>query len=83
MRMPAVGTAASAAAASSIVGQAAFARTQWNLETAYPGDNFHTRNTAIFDNDVADATDGALTITLRTGARLLKMPEINRGIQTG
>ena len=70
-------------AAAAIVGQAAVAQTQWNLATAYQDDNFHTQNIAMFANDVAAATDGALTITLHTGASLLKMPEIKRGIQTG
>ena len=81
MRILPVGAAAVAAFA--LLGQAAVAQTQWNLATAYQDDNFHTQNIARFAEDVADATDGALTITLHTGASLLKMPEIKRGIQTG
>ena len=72
-----------ATAALAALSQAAVAETQWNLATAYQDDNFHTRNIAMFAEDVADATGGELTITLHTGASLLKMPEIKRGIQTG
>ena len=82
MRILPVG-AATAAAALAVLGQAAVAQTQWNLATAYQDDNFHTQNIAMFAEDVADATEGALTITMHTGASLLKMPEIKRGIQTG
>ena len=82
MRILPVG-AATAAAAVVLLGQAAVAQTQWNLATAYQDDNFHTQNIAMFAEDVAEATDGALTITMHTGASLLKMPEIKRGIQTG
>ena len=81
MRILPVGAATAAALA--VLGQAAVAQTQWNLATAYQDDNFHTQNIARFAQEVADATDGALTITLHTGASLLKMPEIKRGIQTG
>ncbi|MCY3771582.1 MAG: TRAP transporter substrate-binding protein DctP, partial [Gemmatimonadetes bacterium] len=58
------------------------AQTQWNLATAYQDENFHTQNIAMFAEDVAEMTAGALVITLHTGASLLKMPEIKRGIQT-
>ena len=81
MRILPVGAATAAALA--VLGQVAVAQSQWNLATAYQDDNFHTQNIAMFAEDVAAATDGALTITLHTGASLLKMPEIKRGIQTG
>lgn len=83
MRILPVAAATAAAAAVALLGQTAVAQTQWNLATAYQDDNFHTQNIAMFAEDVAEATDGALTITLHTGASLLKMPEIKRGIQTG
>ena len=59
------------------------AETTWNLATAYKDENFHTRNIAMFAQDVEDRTGGELRITLHTNASLLKMPEIKRGIQTG
>ena len=83
MRILPVAAATAAAAAVALLGQTAVAQTQWNLATAYQDDNFHTQNISMFAEDVAEATDGALTITLHTGASLLKMPEIKRGIQTG
>ena len=66
-----------------LAGQTAMAETNWNLATAYQDDNFHTQNIAQFAADVAEMTDGELTITLHTSASLLKMPEIKRGVQTG
>ena len=64
-------------------GQNVLAETVWNLATAYKNDNFHTQNIAMFAEDVEEMTAGELKITLHTGASLLKMPEIKRGIQTG
>ncbi len=83
MRILPPGAATAAFAAIALTGQTAMAQTQWNLATAYQDENFHTQNIAMFAEDVAEMTDGALVITLHTGASLLKMPEIKRGIQTG
>ena len=59
------------------------AETVWNLATAYKDNNFHTRNIVRFVKDVEKNSGGKLKITLHTGASLLKMPEIKRGVQTG
>ncbi len=61
----------------------AHAQTDLDVATAYQDTNFHTRNIAQFAADVERMTDGAVTFTLHTGASLLKMPEIMRGVQTG
>ena len=61
----------------------ATAETAWNLATAYKDDNFHTQNIAQFAADVEAGTGGELKIKLHTNASLLKMPEIQRGVQTG
>lgn len=59
------------------------AETVWNLATAYKDDNFHTQNIARFAADVEEMSGGDLKIKLHTNASLLKMPEIQRGVQTG
>ncbi len=59
------------------------AETVWNLATAYKDDNFHTQNIARFAADVEELSGGDLKIKLHTNASLLKMPEIQRGVQTG
>src|SRR6476646_10254193 len=63
--------------------QPASAQTKWNLPAAYPPDNPHSENLALFAKDVADATGGKLQITVHPGASLFKAPEIKRAVQTG
>jgi TRAP-type C4-dicarboxylate transport system substrate-binding protein len=74
------------AAAGALVASAASpasAQTKWNLPAAYPPDNPHSENLALFAKDVADATGGKLQITVHAGASLFKAPEIKRAVQTG
>jgi TRAP-type C4-dicarboxylate transport system substrate-binding protein len=74
------------AAAGALVAAAASpasAQTKWNLPAAYPPDNPHSENLALFAKDVADATGGKLQITVHAGASLFKAPEIKRAVQTG
>ncbi len=61
----------------------AFAQIKWNLPAAYPADNPHSENLALFAKDVADATGGKLQITVHPAASLFKAPEIKRAVQTG
>ncbi|WP_299950434.1 TRAP transporter substrate-binding protein [uncultured Ruegeria sp.] len=67
----------------SLVSTAGFAQTNISIATAYQDTNFHTQNIAQFAAEVEEMTDGEVTFTLHTGASLLKMPEIMRGVQTG
>ncbi|MCY4300319.1 MAG: TRAP transporter substrate-binding protein, partial [Aestuariivita sp.] len=62
---------------------AGLAQTNISIATAYQDTNFHTQNIAQFAADVEKMTNGDVTFTLHTGASLLKMPEIMRGVQTG
>ena len=62
--------------------QPAFAQTKWNLPAAYPPDNPHSENLALFAKDVAAATDNKLQITVHAGASLFKAPEIKRAVPT-
>src|SRR5262245_34154741 len=63
--------------------QPAFAQTKWNLPAAYPPDNPHSENLALFAKGVADATGGKLQITVHAGASRFKAPEIKRAVHTG
>src|SRR5262245_51202897 len=72
-----------AAAAALMAVQPAGAQTKWNLPAAYPPDNPHSENLALFAKDVAAATDNKLQITVHAGASLFKAPEIKRAVQTG
>jgi TRAP-type C4-dicarboxylate transport system substrate-binding protein len=72
-----------ALAAAAMAAQPAFGQTKWNLPAAYPADNPHSENLALFAKDVADATGGKLQITVHPGASLFKAPDIKRAVQTG
>ena len=49
-----------AATATAMMAQPASAQTKWNLPAAYPPDNPHSENLALFAKDVAAATDNKL-----------------------
>ncbi len=77
------GAAGLAAAPFVARGAAAQAATRWQMATPYPDGNFHTRNIRTFVEELQAAAGGRLTIQLHTGASLLPMPQIKRGVQTG
>lgn len=61
----------------------ASAQTKWNLPAAYPSDNPHSENLALFAKDVEAATSGKLQITVHPNASLFKAPEIKRAVASG
>jgi TRAP-type C4-dicarboxylate transport system substrate-binding protein len=63
--------------------QPASAQTKWNLPAAYPAENPHSENLALFAKDVAAATGDKLQITVHPAASLFKAPDIKRAVQTG
>ena len=75
-------SALAAAAAASLPG-AAGAQTRWQMATAYPDGNFHTRNIREFVSDIERATGGKLAVQVHSNASLLPMPQIKRGVQQG
>ncbi len=75
--------ASTALAAAAILPGAAQAQTRWQVASAYPDGNFHTRNLRTFIEAVQTASGGRLQIQLHSNASLLRMPEIKRGVQTG
>jgi TRAP-type C4-dicarboxylate transport system substrate-binding protein len=72
-----------ALAAGALTAQPVAAQTKWNLPAAYPSDNPHSENLALFAKDVAAATNNKLQITVHPAASLFKAPEIKRAVQTG
>ena len=72
-----------ALAAGALTAQPVAAQTKWNLPAAYPPDNPHSENLALFAKDVAAATNNKLQITVHAAASLFKAPEIKRAVQTG
>ncbi|MBW8269055.1 TRAP transporter substrate-binding protein [Caldovatus aquaticus] len=75
--------AAALAGAASFPARRAGAQTRWQMATAYPDGNFHTRNIREFVAEIERASNGQLAIQVHSGASLLRMPEIKRGVQTG
>lgn len=55
----------------------------WNMATPYPDATFHTQNIVQFTNEIEQATDGSLDITVHSAGSLIKHPQIKRGVQTG
>jgi TRAP-type C4-dicarboxylate transport system substrate-binding protein len=54
----------------------ACAQVKWNLVSAYPADNFHSKNLMVFAKDMVDVTRGRLTITVYPNASLFSAPMI-------
>ncbi|MGY6643704.1 MAG: TRAP transporter substrate-binding protein [Salinarimonas sp.] len=66
------------------VGMTAGASAQsWDMPTPYPDGNFHTININQFADEVREATDGALDITVHSAGSLIRHPEIKRSIRSG
>ncbi len=71
-------TGAALALATGVAGAAT-----WNMATPYPDATFHTQNIQQFSDDVAEATDGELEITVHSAGSLVKHPQIKRAVRTG
>lgn len=69
-----------AAAAAPLAPSLAGAQTRWQMATAYPDGNFHTRNIQSF---LADVQKAGVSVQLHSNASLLPMGQIKRGVQTG
>jgi TRAP-type C4-dicarboxylate transport system substrate-binding protein len=74
---------AALAAPALLLAPGARAQARWQMATAYPDGNFHTRNIREFVADVEKATSGRLAIQVHSNASLLPMPQIKAGTQRG
>ncbi|MEX0604037.1 MAG: TRAP transporter substrate-binding protein [Marinobacter sp.] len=59
------------------------AATKWDMPTPYGDSNFHTVNISEFADDVREATDGELDITVHSAGSLIKHPEIKNSVRRG
>ncbi|WP_417544610.1 TRAP transporter substrate-binding protein [Marinobacter sp.] len=57
--------------------------TDWDMPTPYGDSNFHTVNIRQFADDVRDATDGELDITVHSSGSLIKHQEIKNSVRRG
>ncbi|MBK1852623.1 MULTISPECIES: TRAP transporter substrate-binding protein [unclassified Marinobacter] len=55
----------------------------WDMPTPYGDSNFHTVNILQFADDVRDATDGELDITVHSSGSLIKHQEIKNSVRRG
>ncbi len=56
---------------------------KWNMPVPYADGSFHTKNTRAFADEIRQATNGRLDITVHSNGSLFKLPEIKRALQTG
>ena len=62
----------------------AAAQLKWDLSTAWPDGNFHTKNAKRFADEVRKVTGGAVDITVKAGGQLgFKGPEHLRAVRDG
>ncbi len=59
------------------------AAANWDMPTPYPDGNFHTQNIHQFVEDVAEATDGEVNITVHPAGSLVAHPEIKNAVRSG
>lgn len=56
---------------------------EWTMATPYGDASFHTKNVKQFAEDVAEATDGELTINVHSGGSLVAHGEIKPSVRRG
>lgn len=72
------------ATAAALLGAAGAAQAvDWNLASPYGDASFHTVNTKQFADDVREATDGELDITVHSGGSLISHGEIKPSVRRG
>ena len=69
--------------AATILAGPAAAQTAWDMPTPYGDAVFHTQNIQEFADDVREATDGALDITVHSAGSLYGHPEIKDSVRRG
>jgi TRAP-type C4-dicarboxylate transport system substrate-binding protein len=78
-----IGLLGGAAAAGPLAVRAQVAPINWNLPSAYPVDNFHSENLGAFAKDLAEATDGKVTIKVYPNASLFPATAIKTAVRIG
>ncbi|XKH61503.1 TRAP transporter substrate-binding protein [Halomonas sediminis] len=71
------------ATACSLAAAATAHAAEWNMATPYGDASFHTQNNKQFAEDVAEATDGDLSINVHSGGSLVSHEEIKPSVRRG
>lgn len=71
-----------AAAFVSVAGGAAAQDVEWQFASAYGDNTVVTKNIRMFIDEVEKQSEGRFEIVLQNNAKLFKMPEIKRAVQT-
>ena len=64
-----------------LLGSGTVLATEWDMPTPYGDKTFHTANIIEFAEDVREATDGKLNITVHSAGSLIKHPEIKNAVR--
>ncbi len=76
-------TAAALGASLATLSTGAVAATEWDMPTPYGDRTFHTVNIREFADDVREATDGELDITVHSNGSLIGHAEIKNSVRRG
>ncbi len=69
--------------AGSLAAAPALAQTNWDMPTPYSDGIFHTQNIMQFADEIEEATDGSLTITVHSANSLFSHGEIKDSVRRG
>jgi TRAP-type C4-dicarboxylate transport system substrate-binding protein len=72
-----------AAALATALSAPAAAQTNWDMATPYGDGNFHTQNIAAFADEIREATNGSLNITVHSANSLFGHAEIKDAVRDG
>ncbi|MBB3189044.1 TRAP transporter substrate-binding protein [Halomonas cerina] len=81
--LPRLATATALCISLASLGAVAQAATEWDMPTPYGDRTFHTVNIREFADDVREATDGELDITVHSNGSLIGHPEIKNSVRRG
>jgi TRAP-type C4-dicarboxylate transport system substrate-binding protein len=70
-------------AAAAFAAFTAHAQTKWDMPTPYSEGEFHTRNVALFADEVRKSTNGVLNIVVHSNQSLIKHADMLRAVSTG
>ncbi|WP_299232505.1 TRAP transporter substrate-binding protein [uncultured Halomonas sp.] len=82
-RLPYLATAAALGVGLATIGTSSQAATEWDMPTPYGDRTFHTVNIREFTEDVREATDGELDITVHSNGSLIGHAEIKNSVRRG
>src|SRR6056297_2209197 len=82
-RLPYLATAAALGVSLAATSGTTQAATEWDMPTPYGDRTFHTVNIREFTEDVREATEGELDITVHSNGSLIGHAEIKNSVRRG